>query len=118
MADWINAHPLKNNAESPLWIMLDKKNFGKAITYQAANKQLKRKGEEANLGKRIFLNLFRHSEATRAATWLTDNEMRIRHGWTSDSKMASRYTHLTQSDLDKKILQHHGIIEEEKKDIL
>lgn len=110
---WIKSHPFNNDKNSPLWISLAKNNFGDALSYKAATKIVKNRAEIAALDKRIFLNLFRHSSATEAANFLTEAQLKKRHGWTKDSKMAGRYTHLVNADVESAILKHHGIIQEE-----
>ena len=73
-----------------------------------------KKCEQANIGKKVYLNLFRHSGATRAATFMTEAQMKLRHGWTNQSKMPSRYVHLVQSDVEKTILERYGLIPKDK----
>ena len=63
----------------------------------------------ARLSKHVNLNLFRHSEATVAANFMTEAQMRKRHGWTADSKMPGRYVHLVNADVDAAIFEHLGI---------
>ena len=112
---WLKSHPFKNDKSSPLWISLSRSNFGDALSYRAANKIIKTRAEIAVLDKRVFLNLFRHSSATETANFLTEAQLKKRHGWTKDSKMAGRYTHLVNADVESAILKHHGIIQEEIK---
>ena len=73
----------------------------------------------ANLSKRVYFNLFRHSEATIMANFLTEAQMRKRHGWTSDSEMPGRYVHLVNADVDEAIFKHYGIknAQEEKQNL-
>ncbi len=110
---WLKSHPFNNDKSSPLWISLSRSNFGDALSYRGANKLIKTRAEIAGLGKRVFLNLFRHSSATETANFLTEAQLKKRHGWTKDSKMAGRYTHLVNADVESAILKHHGIILEE-----
>jgi len=110
---WIRSHPFNNDKSSPLWISLSRSNYGDAMSYRAANKIIKTRAEIATLGKRVFLNLFRHSSATETANFLTEAQLKKRHGWTKDSKMAGRYTHLVNADVESAILKHYGIIQEE-----
>lgn len=116
---WINAHPERNNPEAPLWPSFQNKKDkrGKALAYPSFQQILKKRCQEAGLDKRVYPNLFRHSEATRSAKSLNENLMKQRHGWTSDSKMASRYTHLNQDDLDSAILENFGIVSKDYKEI-
>jgi len=109
LAKWMESHPFKDNLESPLWIMFDKHNYGQPLQYCSAKAILRRRCEKARIKKRVTLKLFRHSEATRTANFLTEAQMRKRHGWTAESKMTSRYVHLVDADVDRAILEFHGV---------
>lgn len=117
LAKWMESHPFKNNPESPLFIMFNKSNFGKSMTYHGARQILRRRCEQAGLDKKINLKLFRHSEATTSANFMTEAQMRKRHGWTTDSKMPSRYVHLVNADVDQAILSHNGIVKQDEKNL-
>lgn len=114
LAKWLDSHPFRNNPESPLWIMLNKKQLGQMLTYAGARKIFRRRAEMSGLSKRVYMNLFRHSEATKTAMYLTEAQMRGRHGWSSSSRMPARYVHLVNADVDEAILSHYGIIKDEK----
>lgn len=116
LAAWCNAHPLRDNPESPLWILINKKNYGKPMTYVAAKAMVERRCKMAKIPKHVNLKLFRHTAATSMAKILTDAEMKKRHGWTRSSNMPSRYVHLVDSDVEEKILNHYGIDEKSKSD--
>lgn len=109
LASWCNAHPNRDNPESPLWILLDKKNYGKPMTYVAAKAMIERRCRMAQISKHVNLKLFRHTAATTMSKILTDAEMKKRHGWTRSSNMPSRYVHLVDSDVEEKILVHYGL---------
>lgn len=110
LASWLDVHPLKNDTESPLWINLGKRNYGEKLGAGATRQVLKFACEKAGITKRVHLNLFRHSEATNSAKYLTEAQLKKRHGWSSVSRMPSRYVHLVDSDVDEAILKQHGII--------
>lgn len=109
LAAWCNAHPTRDNPDSPLWILLDKRNYGKPMTYVAAKAMVDRRCKMAEIPKHVNLKLFRHTAATAMSKILTDAEMKKRHGWTRSSNMPSRYVHLVDSDVEEKILAHYGI---------
>ena len=109
LASWLNVHPLKENPSAPLWIILTKKRYGELLSYPAARQMVNRRCQLANLSKRVHLNLFRHSEATNSAKFMTEAQMKKRHGWTPESKMAARYVHLVNADVDAAIFEHLGI---------
>ena len=116
LAQWISVHPFRDNQESPLWIMTDTQHYGQSLTYAAARRLVKVRTEKAHLSKRVFLNLFRHTEATETAKFMTEAEMKKRHGWSNDSKMPGRYVHLVNADVDEAILSHYGIVKSKETD--
>ncbi len=111
---WLNSHPFRDNPEAPLWINLNKAKYGEPLSYNSARQMVIRRASIANLQKRLYLNLFRHSEATRTAKYMTEAHMKKRHGWTSDSKMPARYVHLVNSDVDDIMFKHYGIKNEKE----
>ena len=113
LASWREVHPFKENPEAPFWINTKSSKYGEPLTYAAARQMFQRRCRMANLSKRVFMNLFRHSEATNTANFLTEAQMKKRHGWSQNSKMPGRYTHLTNADVDNAILQHYGLSKNE-----
>ena len=117
VTQWINAHPNKDELESPLWIYIHAEDtFGQPINYTGFCAILQKRVRQAGIKKRITSHLFRHKEITDLATTLTEVESRMRHGWEKTSAMPSRYTHLNQEDLDTKMLQIMGVKKKEKKE--
>ena len=116
LAYWLSVHPLKDDTSAPLWPNTSYRNRGKALTYAGARQMINRRCKMANLSKHVNLNLFRHSEATVTANFMTEAQMRKRHGWTADSKMPGRYVHLVNADVDAAIFEHLGIETKEKED--
>jgi len=114
LAHWLSVHPLKADSSAPLWPNISYRNRGKALTYAAARQMINRRCRMAHLSKRVNLNLFRHSEATVTANFMTEAQMRKRHGWTADSKMPGRYVHLVNADVDAAIFEHLGIKTQKK----
>ncbi len=114
MGRWLDLHPFKDNVDWPLWIHTKKGLFGRYWTYGHARNMLAELGEAAGLNKRIFMNLFRHSEITRCATTYNDAINKKRHGWSPITKMMARYQHLVEDDVDEAVLLQHGIIKKDK----
>lgn len=113
LAAWLNAHPFRNNSESPLWINLSHHGYGDQLSYEGVSNILAKRVKFAGLNKRVFFHLFRHSEITETANYLTEAQLRKRHGWSGSSKMPERYTHLIDSDVDKAVLGHYGLIKQD-----
>ena len=112
--EWINVHPQRDNPDAPLWIQVEGKDVGKAMTYASAKQMIQRLCRKAKIEKRIYLNLFRHTGATSLANSLPESLLRKRQGWTQSSKMPERYVHLIDEDVDEAYLRLHGIIKEDK----
>ena len=108
---WLDIHPFKDNLEAPLWPTLNHRSYGKPLDMASARSLLRIRVKKANLAKRVYLNLFRHSEATRTANFMTEAQLRKRHGWTENSQMPGRYVHLIHADVDTAIFEHLGIKE-------
>lgn len=109
LAAWMNVHPSKDDPNAPLWINVTVRSYGQPLTYTSAYQMVRRRCKIANLSKRVYLNLFRHTEATTTANYMTEAQMRNRHGWTPYSKMPGRYVHLTNADVEEAILEHYGL---------
>lgn len=116
LAHWLDVHPYRDNPAAPLWIMLKTEKYGNPLSHAAASKMLKVRCKKAHIEKRINLKLFRHTEATNSATFMTEAQLKMRHGWSTASKMPSRYVHMIDADVEDAIFKHHGIKKEEKPD--
>ena len=115
LARWLSEHPFKENALAPLWINFDPKLYGQPLAYSAARMIIRRickkvQAKHPQFQKRVFLNLFRHTEATKAAKYMSDGITKKRHGWSNDSRMPGRYGHLQNSDVEDTIFREYGII--------
>ena len=61
------------------------------------------------MNKKVYPHLLRHTGLTEMAKHLTEFQLKQLAGWTMDSKQASRYVHLSNQDLENKMLELHGI---------
>ncbi|MBA7594647.1 Tyrosine recombinase XerC [subsurface metagenome] len=110
---WINAHPKKNDPDAPLWLG----NRGTALKITQTQALIKKYTAKAGVKKRVHPHLFRHSRLTALAKmpYINEMDLRIIAGWTRDSAMPAVYLHLGGRDVDRKLLQHRGLLEEEEK---
>ncbi|MCL5068230.1 MAG: site-specific integrase [Thaumarchaeota archaeon] len=112
---WLDAHPLKDNPDAPLWIGFSNTNKYEPWSYNAFRKMLSELAEKAKIRKKISPYLFRHSAATRdARLGFTEAQLCMKYGWTLGSKMPRVYLHMANTDLYSKILQTYGGEEMEK----
>ncbi len=84
-------------------------NKEKEVNYAAIRKMLQVTAKKAEIGKRIYPHLFRHSRASYYANKLTEQQLKAFFGWTGDSRMASTYVHLSGRDIDNAVLQANGV---------
>lgn len=112
---WINQHPTNKDGESYLWCG----QHTEAIGYARITAILKNAAKKAEIKKRIYLHLLRHSRATILANKMSDSALKHYLGWTQSSKMAGIYIHMSGKETDETILAMNGIeVKQEKKDPL
>jgi len=70
------------------------------LSYASFRNRLQVLAVRAGIQKRIYPHLFRHSRATFLASYLTEAQLCMHHGWTIGSGMPRIYVHLNGSDLD------------------
>lgn len=103
---YLEDHPLSNDPEAPLFITLYKGEF-RGYSINAFNGIIKR--NTSFLSKNVYPHLLRHTGLTEMAKHLTEFQLKQLAGWNMDSKQASRYVHLSNQDLENKVLELHGI---------
>lgn len=107
----MNAHPDKNNPDAPLWVQVGGGNTGKKMYYGSLRALVGRLSERAQLKKRIYPHLFRHTRVTHLLLnkQINEAQAKVYFGWVPSSKMLSEYSHLVSSDVNDAILAIHGI---------
>ncbi len=118
LASYFDKHPNNSDPEAPLWIAMNEKKFGESWSYHAMRKRLQRICDVAQIHKRIWPNLFRHTGATKTGMFLTESLQKKRYGWSSGSKMPGRYEHMMNSDVEEAIFKHYGISTSKNEDIV
>jgi len=121
LTGWLNMHPLKDNPEAPLWIIIGNSNRGKHMSYDTFKTLVMRLQKRAGVKKRMYHHLFRHTRVTHLLLndKINEAKAKVYFGWVPDSKMLSEYSHLMSSDVNNSILEIYDIkTEENKKPIL
>jgi len=116
LASYFDKHPNNSNPNAPLWIAMDEKKLGKPWSYPAMRKRLQRICDVAQIHKKVWPNLFRHTGATKTGMYLTESLQKKRYGWSSGSKMPGRYEHMMNSDVEDAIFKHYGMSNSKEKD--
>ena len=103
--------------------------YGSFLSYPGARAVFKRRVKMAirsaeNVGKastlsdkRVFMTLFRHTEITNNAKWMSSQLSKKRHGWTPDSDVIANYEHLIDDDVQNATFSHYGLeVEKSRED--
>jgi integrase/recombinase XerD len=116
LARWLESHPNRDDPEA--WLFPSMKTIwaGSKLSYPASVRVLDSVTKRAKM-RHLNWHLFRHTEATRTAKYMTDGITKMRHGWSATSKMPSRYAHIVNQDVDDCFLKHHGITPENKEEL-
>jgi integrase/recombinase XerD len=107
LRQWIDAHPMKDSPNAPLWITNDYR--ATQLSDISLRYLLREIVKRTGIKKRVYPHGFRHSRATHLAEHLTEQQMKAYLGWTPGSDMASVYVHLSGKDIDKSIMAMNGI---------
>jgi integrase len=115
---WMNLHPGRDNANSPLFITL--RNYSKnprRLDMHTIENTLKLLAKKARINKRVYPHGIRHARLTDLARGngsrpgLNEMELRLVAGWERNSAMPEVYVHLSGADVERKVLANAGIIE-------
>jgi len=117
LGSWLNMHPLKNNQNAPLWVMLGNRNKNKKMGYGAFRALVLRLKSKTKIKKRIHPHLFRHTRVTHLLRnkQINESQAKVYFGWLPSSKMLSEYSHLVSQDVNQVMLEIHGIKTSDKK---
>ncbi len=107
LREWLNIHPDKDNPDAYLWYSKTK---GR-LSYGRLSKLVKDLAKAANIKKRVWLYLFRHTALTHVEKEFGSSITEQYGNWRKGSPMRNVYTHLANSDQKDAILKKHGIKE-------
>jgi site-specific recombinase XerD len=77
LASYFDKHPNNSDPDAPLWIAMDEKKLGKPWSYPAMRKRLQRICDVAQIHKKVWPNLFRHTGATKTGMYLTESLQKV-----------------------------------------
>jgi integrase len=115
---WLEIHPFKSNHNASVWIGFGNRKRFKMLGYGAVRKLLKNVARKAGINKPVNPHAFRHASATYFCRKLPEALLRMKFGWSLDSKMPAIYLHLNGKDLDEALLRTYGIKEIETREIM
>jgi len=111
---WLNVHPAKHNPEAYLFPPMKGKSKRERIEYHNFLKLMGKLKRDSKIQKPVRPHLLRHARLTELAKHLTDAQLKTYAGWTQGSTMTGVYVHLAGEDLDRPILEMHGLAMKEK----
>lgn len=108
---WLSEHPSKDDAKAPLWVGIQKSNWGQPVTYRNLYRLVVDAGRRAGLDKPLNPYNFRHSRATVLAKDpdLSRSTFERMMGWKPGSPMAEVYVHMSGRDVEEALLRKHGL---------
>ena len=111
VTQWLSMHPLKDDPDAPLWVVLGKRDKHRRPGYGTFHKIVRRLVEKAGIKKRVYHHLFRHTRVTHLLVnkQINEAQAKVYFGWVPNSTMLSEYSHLISNDVNKAILAMHGI---------
>lgn len=103
---WLKSHPYRSDPEAALFPDYRGRD---RMSRQAAWHVVSDAARAAQLGKKVWPHLFRHSRATHLlARGVPETQVRKLLGWVPGSTMLSRYSHLTNADAEAALLKSEG----------
>ncbi len=109
ISHWLSIHPLRDDPHAPLWLNLSNNNRHARWTYGGCKRILEELAKKAQIKKRLYPHLFRHSAATRdAKLGFTETQLCLKYGWVPGSRTPRIYIHLAGTDLKQKIMETYG----------
>ncbi len=89
LREWQNLHPFRNEGNAWFFFGIESENKGKKLEHANVYKFLRKGLKEANIERRIYPHLFRHTRATILASRVTEAPLENQMGWVHRSKMTS-----------------------------
>ena len=124
---WLEAHPLKNDKEAPLWITMRrgiwKKGLGldenstdpRAPSYSKLRKIVAQAAKNCGINKPCNPHIFRHSVTTiLIRRGYHPSKLQKRMGWSVGSKMIARYLHLSPEDVHDEDRRVNGLADKKQ----
>lgn len=115
LINYLKEHPLRDDPKAPLFITFWRGNY-RRISDSGLAELIKRNTQHLN--KSIHPHLFRHIRLSQLSKLMTPPLLKKLGGWVADTHMTRVYYHITDEDVESKVLSLYGIAPPpEEKDI-
>ncbi|MDG6251741.1 site-specific integrase, partial [Methanocalculus sp.] len=117
---WVNMHPQRQDANTPLFVTSRK--FGekpRRLSDRTIQNRLKFLARKLGITKPVHPHAIRHARLTDLVRsnggkqGLSEMELRLVAGWEKNSNMPEVYVHLSGADVERKLLENAGLIDDE-----
>ena len=108
LKEWISLHPQSDDPDAFLFYQ---DNDDGVMRYWTLDYIIRHARKKANIKKRIWPYLFRHTSLTEYSKRL-GNVAKIYGNWSKDSHMLTHYEHLANSDQEDAVLKLHNLKKE------
>ena len=116
LQSWLNMHPCRDDPKAPLFITTRKyEGAPRRLDHHTVQNLFKTVARRAGIKKNVHPHALRHGRLTELVKkGFSEMELRIIAGWEDNSDMPAVYVHLSGADIEKKILEKNGLIEEDE----
>ena len=111
---WLEIHPLRDDKNAPLFVIVSPVHRGKRLSYASIRKVLDETTTKAGINKPYNPHHWRHSRATYLAGRLTEAQLCKVMGWQIGSEMPATYIHLSGRDVHDAVRKIYGLGKKEK----
>ncbi|MBU0459574.1 MAG: tyrosine-type recombinase/integrase [Nanoarchaeota archaeon] len=117
LEQWLNNHPDRTNPNSPLFVSFSDNNRNNRMTVRGIQVTFQKLGKDAEIKKKVNPHWFRHSGLDYLARrqHFNERDLRIRAGWSKNSKMPNVYLHYKEEEVNNRYLNLKGVDSEEVK---
>lgn len=109
LREWLEMHPQRNDPNAALWVSIEKRGFGRHVTYNRLRDLVQQHMKRAGIEKPAKPHMYRHSRATLLVSVMKEIQMCRYLGWKLGSNMPQVYVHLSEKGVEAPILAQHGL---------
>jgi integrase/recombinase XerD len=110
---YLAVHPRLSDRGAPVWCGFTQ--LDNSICYASLRSILRRAFKRAGVKKPANPHNFRHSAVSRDATFMSDQQLKAKFGWTAGSQELQTYSHVGVGALETTMRQRYGLASAESR---